>query len=574
MDKYWVDSPHGSNGLGYDRGQAYQCLPLDDDDCGSGRKKTTRDPMSHRIIEKRRRDRMNNCLADLSRLLPSSYMKKGRGRIEKTEIIEMAIRHMRHLQAHGACQQLDKCEITAYLDQLYRSPDQYRKGYNDCMTETVRYISQTECVSAPEGTCTRLVTHLRQHCEKTLKEANGNDSSSSVVPETAATPPLNQGHTRPSSSSDNPQSSSTGGDSGDSRRGSGSEDSSGTCDKRCASPSEDYEAFCRPEAKRTLTDRRTLEENGALTRKSLEECQNYNHNDNVDYGPPRLFDGRQTPPTSPFSSSSEYGAYKFKNNIKQRFVADVGADNDLRPTSPRTSSQNSDSNDIKRPRLSKDDNRSACIPNVWQSKIEVDQQPAYRSVSKGSLKHYDHPMNNTNSFENSPAAEITAWQKQEPQYEQESLPIFVLHPKGTFYIPMSIELALVEPLLPDITQSSSLLHQINISVNFSMPSKCIPMRNPVIFREPMTKKPLSSQETLYPDPRLHPLHVEPTSHPRQWEEMDESDLYRYKQGVKSRCDNPAIIEEQTVSRKNLRTEPPSSADPSRWSFLMANARRT
>lgn len=32
--------------------------------------------MSHRIIEKRRRDRMNNCLADLSRLIPTSYLKK------------------------------------------------------------------------------------------------------------------------------------------------------------------------------------------------------------------------------------------------------------------------------------------------------------------------------------------------------------------------------------------------------------------------------------------------------------------------------------------------------------------
>lgn len=57
------------------------------------------DPMSHRIIEKRRRDRMNNCLADLSRLIPAEYLKKGRGRVEKTEIIEMAIKHMKHLQA-------------------------------------------------------------------------------------------------------------------------------------------------------------------------------------------------------------------------------------------------------------------------------------------------------------------------------------------------------------------------------------------------------------------------------------------------------------------------------------------
>lgn len=34
------------------------------------------DPLSHRIIEKRRRDRMNNCLADLSRLIPTNYMKQ------------------------------------------------------------------------------------------------------------------------------------------------------------------------------------------------------------------------------------------------------------------------------------------------------------------------------------------------------------------------------------------------------------------------------------------------------------------------------------------------------------------
>ena len=42
---------------------------------------------------------MNNCLADLSRLIPAEYLKKGRGRVEKTEIIEMAIRHMKHLQS-------------------------------------------------------------------------------------------------------------------------------------------------------------------------------------------------------------------------------------------------------------------------------------------------------------------------------------------------------------------------------------------------------------------------------------------------------------------------------------------
>ncbi|CAB4062633.1 unnamed protein product [Lepeophtheirus salmonis] len=50
---------------------------------GKRKRSAHEDPMSHRIIEKRRRDRMNNCLADLGRLIPSSYSKKEGGRVEK-----------------------------------------------------------------------------------------------------------------------------------------------------------------------------------------------------------------------------------------------------------------------------------------------------------------------------------------------------------------------------------------------------------------------------------------------------------------------------------------------------------
>ncbi len=53
---------------------------------------------------------MNNCLADLSRLIPAEYLKKGRGRIEKTEIIEMAIKHMKYLQT-VTCNKMGKMNI-------------------------------------------------------------------------------------------------------------------------------------------------------------------------------------------------------------------------------------------------------------------------------------------------------------------------------------------------------------------------------------------------------------------------------------------------------------------------------
>lgn len=81
--------------------------------------------MSHRIIEKRRRDRMNNCLADLSRLIPPEYLKKGRGRVEKTEIIEMAIRHLKYLQ--------DRVNGLLYFDLVF--------SYISKISTCVKYLS-------------------------------------------------------------------------------------------------------------------------------------------------------------------------------------------------------------------------------------------------------------------------------------------------------------------------------------------------------------------------------------------------------------------------------------------------
>lgn len=63
---------------------------------------------------------MNNCLADLSRLIPAEYLKKGRGRIEKTEIIEMAIKHMKYLQQElvNPIEQY-RCALITVLIQLH-----------------------------------------------------------------------------------------------------------------------------------------------------------------------------------------------------------------------------------------------------------------------------------------------------------------------------------------------------------------------------------------------------------------------------------------------------------------------
>lgn len=146
-----------------ERNLNFATLPNDEDDFGFSRKKTARDPMSHRIIEKRRRDRMNNCLADLSRLVPTNYLKKGRGRIEKTEIIEMAIKHLKHLQAHP-CKDPGSCEVAKATDQDHRR--QFRQGYQECMSETMKFMMEVEGSWMVDGVGIRLVNHLQKHYDK------------------------------------------------------------------------------------------------------------------------------------------------------------------------------------------------------------------------------------------------------------------------------------------------------------------------------------------------------------------------------------------------------------------------
>ncbi|KAM7364582.1 transcription factor cwo isoform 1-T1 [Cochliomyia hominivorax] len=168
MEPYWSEANgHAPHSVKYENEAAVSSFPYctesslnfstnatayseDDAEYATGRRnKTSRqDPLSHRIIEKRRRDRMNSCLADLSRLIPPQYQRKGRGRIEKTEIIEMAIRHLKHLQSE--CMQKD---------------NEYRMGYTDCMKEAAKFLYDSQM----QEFCYRLLARLQEHCDEIMK---------------------------------------------------------------------------------------------------------------------------------------------------------------------------------------------------------------------------------------------------------------------------------------------------------------------------------------------------------------------------------------------------------------------
>lgn len=131
------------------------------------RHKASRDPMSHRIIEKRRRDRMNNCLADLSRLIPTSYLKQGQGRIEKTEIIEMAIRHLKNLQAQvDGKSQTHTQTMTSQAGSEVKTGEllccrrRFYLGFKECQEELLSYLVEGEGLLAADPFCSRIIDYL------------------------------------------------------------------------------------------------------------------------------------------------------------------------------------------------------------------------------------------------------------------------------------------------------------------------------------------------------------------------------------------------------------------------------
>ena len=62
------------------------------------------------MIEKKRRDRINNSLAELRRLVPTAFEKQGSAKLEKAEILQMTVDHLKVLHAKGmsAC----RCSVS------------------------------------------------------------------------------------------------------------------------------------------------------------------------------------------------------------------------------------------------------------------------------------------------------------------------------------------------------------------------------------------------------------------------------------------------------------------------------
>ncbi|XP_062857096.1 hairy/enhancer-of-split related with YRPW motif protein 2 [Trichomycterus rosablanca] len=103
------------------------------------------------IIEKRRRDRINNSLSELRRLVPTAFEKQGSAKLEKAEILQMTVDHLKMLQATGG---------KGYFDFHSLAMDFMSIGFRECLTEAARYLSSVEGLDSSDPLRVRLVSHL------------------------------------------------------------------------------------------------------------------------------------------------------------------------------------------------------------------------------------------------------------------------------------------------------------------------------------------------------------------------------------------------------------------------------
>ncbi|XP_019718746.1 hairy-related 9 isoform X2 [Hippocampus comes] len=121
------------------------------------------------IMEKRRRARINESLGQLKTLILDALKKDSsrHSKLEKADILEMTVKHLRNLQ---------RIQMSAALSPDATVLSKYRAGFNECMNEVTRFLSTSEGVNVEVRS--RLLTHL-SGCMSQMMAINYSQQTSS-----------------------------------------------------------------------------------------------------------------------------------------------------------------------------------------------------------------------------------------------------------------------------------------------------------------------------------------------------------------------------------------------------------
>lgn len=432
------------------------------------------DPLSHKIIEKRRRDRMNSCLADLSHLIPSNYLKKGRGRIEKTEIVEMAIKHIKHLQellptgsnkssssgngsGHSSQTETGGPESAISADepnsksgsnwQCPQEAESFKNGFSECVAETVHFLVEKEHIPPENPLCARLVNHLKRHLEQkpglASAAAAGSSGAGSGASGAAAngSNATNMGEVKPSTASMEL----------DSDYGSFSDVGSIASTQSSTISTVLNSQRHYPRVQRMIQHHHSA--SGTMSESSVDMKINKDGSTSQN----NFLVKRRS--SDEQGGHGPGGKFKFKDSIRERFsheFSEAKAEN-------ATATSDYFMGSHAHPSISS------------SSKVSSSHQEFYAKRRRPSRMECDESGSEVNSSTSQASfkSQIQSEEiKSDVKKERKSVPIFALHPKGSHYIPLSVTEEVIQPYLHLFDQGTELplmLHPITISVNFCGP---------------------------------------------------------------------------------------------------------
>ena len=128
-----------------------QCSVSRSEDAGEGGSTRKR---RRGLIEKKRRDRINDSLCELKRLVPTAMEKSSSTKLEKAEILQMTVDHLKAVQGRGD-----------YPDS--RTMMEYQSiGFRECMGEVSRYLVTIEGLDIQDPLRLRLMSHLHSYAAR------------------------------------------------------------------------------------------------------------------------------------------------------------------------------------------------------------------------------------------------------------------------------------------------------------------------------------------------------------------------------------------------------------------------
>ncbi|XP_071071128.1 hairy and enhancer of split-related protein HELT isoform X2 [Dasypus novemcinctus] len=113
-----------------------------------------RTPVSHKVIEKRRRDRINRCLNELGKTVPMALAKQSSGKLEKAEILEMTVQYLRALHSADFPRGREKELLTEFANYFHY-------GYHECMKNLVHYLTTVERMETKDTKYARILAFLQ-----------------------------------------------------------------------------------------------------------------------------------------------------------------------------------------------------------------------------------------------------------------------------------------------------------------------------------------------------------------------------------------------------------------------------